>query len=85
VTCWSARQAEQALERLTALLADLGLEPEAGKIRIVRLCRWRGLDFLGLHHRLVRSRVLNGTKLAMILPAGPRTRQCSTPVARSGN
>ena len=35
--CWSRSQAERALERLTGLLADLGLEPKAAKTRIVHL------------------------------------------------
>ena len=35
VMCRSRSQAEQALERLTALLAGLGLEPKAAKTRIV--------------------------------------------------
>jgi len=35
--CWSRSQAEQALERLTGLLADLGLEPKVAKTRIVHL------------------------------------------------
>jgi RNA-directed DNA polymerase len=33
VMCWSRSQAEAALERLTALLAGLGLEPKAAKTR----------------------------------------------------
>ena len=37
VMCWSRSQAEQALQRLTDLLADLGLEPKAAKTRIVHL------------------------------------------------
>ena len=37
VMCWSRSQAERALERLTALLAGLGLEPKAAKTRIVHL------------------------------------------------
>ena len=61
VMCWSRSQAEQALERLTDLLADLGLEPKAAKTRIVHLeVGGEGLDFLGFHHRLVRSRGLTG-------------------------
>jgi hypothetical protein len=39
VMCRSREQAEQALERLTALLAGLGLEPKAAKTRIVRVPR----------------------------------------------
>ena len=57
VMCRSRSQAERALERLTALLADLGLEPKAAKTRIVHLEEGgEGVDFLGFHHRLVRSR-----------------------------
>ena len=37
VMCWSRSQAERALERLTAVLAGLGLEPKAAKTRIVHL------------------------------------------------
>ncbi len=57
VMCWSRSQAEAALERLTVLLAGLGLEPKAAKTRIVHLeAGGEGFDFLGFHHRLVRSR-----------------------------
>jgi RNA-directed DNA polymerase len=59
VMCVSRAQAEAALARLTALLADLGLEPKAAKTRIVQLAvgggKSSGFDFLGFHHRLVRS------------------------------
>jgi len=49
-------QAEAALARLTALLAGLGLAPKAAKTRIVHLAvGGEGFDFLGFHHRLVRS------------------------------
>src|SRR6266480_3157203 len=37
VMCWSRSQAERALERLTVLLAGLGLETKAGKTLIVHL------------------------------------------------
>jgi len=37
VMCWSRSQAEAALQRLTDLLAGLGLEPKAAKTRIVHL------------------------------------------------
>ena len=61
VMCWSRSQAEAALARLTDLLADLGLEPKAAKTRIVHLEEGgEGFDFLGFHHRLVRSRGLGG-------------------------
>ncbi|WP_326798125.1 hypothetical protein OG946_24290 [Streptomyces sp. NBC_01808] len=37
VMCATREQAEAALERLTVLLAELGLEPKAAKTRIVHL------------------------------------------------
>ena len=56
VLCWSRREAERALEALRAALAGLGLEPKAAKTRIVHLAEdGDGLDFLGFHHRWVRS------------------------------
>jgi group II intron reverse transcriptase/maturase len=56
VMCASRAQAEAALARLTALLAELGLAPKAAKTRIVQLTvGGEGLDFLGFHHRLVES------------------------------
>ena len=89
VMCWSRDQAERALERLTGLLAELGLEPKAAKTRIVRLeVGGGGFDFLGFHHRLVRSPGLNGRRRVTFLarwPAGLRTRRCSMPVTGSGN
>jgi RNA-directed DNA polymerase len=78
VMCWSRSQAEAALERLTVLLADLGLEPKAAKTRIVHLEEGgEGFDFLGFHHRLVLSRGLNGKKRTAFLarwPAGKALR-----------
>jgi RNA-directed DNA polymerase len=72
VMCWSRSQAEAALERLTALLAGLGLEPKAAKTRIVHLEEGgAGLDFLGFHHRLVRSRGLNGKRRVTFLARWP--------------
>jgi group II intron reverse transcriptase/maturase len=56
VMCRSRAQAEAALAQLTRLLAGLGLEPKAAKTRIVNLTvGGGGFDFLGFHHRLVRS------------------------------
>ncbi|WP_207386974.1 reverse transcriptase domain-containing protein [Frankia sp. Cppng1_Ct_nod] len=56
VLCRSRRDAERALVVLTAILADLGLEPKAAKTRIVHLAEGGdGLDFLGFHHRWVRA------------------------------
>ena len=62
VCCRSQGQAKAALARLTVLLADLGLSPKPAKTRIVHLVVGQpGLDFLGFHHRLVRSRPRRGT------------------------
>jgi RNA-directed DNA polymerase len=56
VMCDSREQAQAALARLTALLAELGLEPKAAKTRIVHMAEGEeGFDFLGFHHRLVRG------------------------------
>jgi RNA-directed DNA polymerase len=75
VMCWSRSQAEAALERLTVLLADLGLEPKAAKTRIVHLEEdGEGFDFLGFHHRLVRSRGLHGKKRVAFLARWPSGR-----------
>ncbi len=72
VMCWSRSQAEAALERLTDLLAGLGLEPKPAKTRIVHLEEGgEGLDFLGFHHRLVRSRGLNGKRRVLFLARWP--------------
>ena len=54
--CWRSAQtrqeAEGALEALTAILAELGLELKPAKTRIVHLREGgEGLDFLGFHHR----------------------------------
>jgi RNA-directed DNA polymerase len=72
VMCWSGSQAERALERLTGLLASLGLEPKAAKTRIVHLqVGGEGLDFLGFHHRLVRSRGDRGKPKVTFLARWP--------------
>src|SRR4051812_3005848 len=55
--CKNRREADHALAALTAILASLGLEPKLAKTRIVHLTEGgEGLDFLGFHHRWVRSR-----------------------------
>ena len=72
VMCWSRSQAERALECLTVLLAGLGLEPKAAKTRIVHLEEGGGgFDFLGFHHRLVRSRGLTGKRPVTFLARWP--------------
>ena len=54
VMCKSREQAEAALARFRALLAELGLEPKEAKTRIVHMeVGGAGFDFLGFHHRLV--------------------------------
>jgi group II intron reverse transcriptase/maturase len=63
VMCRSRQQAEAALARLRALLAELGLEPKAAKTRIVHLTEGgEGLDFLGFHHRWVHAQGRTGGK-----------------------
>jgi RNA-directed DNA polymerase len=75
VMCWSRSQAERALARLTELLAGLGLEPKVAKTRIVRLeVGGEGLDFLGFHHRLVRTKGLNGKRPVTFLARWPAER-----------
>ena len=72
VMCRSRQQAEAALARLTALLAELGLEPKAAKTRIVHLTEGgEGLDFLGFHHRWVRAEGRTGGKGAAFLARWP--------------
>jgi RNA-directed DNA polymerase len=61
VMCRSKGQAVAALARLTVLLAELGLRPKPAKTRIVQLSAGgQGVDFLGFHHQLVRSRAVPG-------------------------
>ncbi|URM98894.1 reverse transcriptase domain-containing protein [Actinomadura madurae] len=56
VMCRTRQQAKTALERLTGLLAGLGLESKSAEIRIVHLAEGEeGVDFLGFRHRLVRG------------------------------
>ncbi|MFE7359311.1 group II intron reverse transcriptase/maturase [Streptomyces sp. NPDC057543] len=72
VMCATREQAEAALERLTRLLADLGLEPKAAKTRIVHLeVAGEGFDFLGFHHRLVASRSRDGKRPVTFLARWP--------------
>ena len=75
VMCKSRQQAEDALAWLRLVLADLGLEPKAAKTRIVHLqVGGEGLDFLGFHHRLVRSQGRVGTKGVIFLARWPSKR-----------
>ncbi|MFF5655117.1 group II intron reverse transcriptase/maturase [[Kitasatospora] papulosa] len=75
VMCATRAQAEAALERLTCLLADLGLEPKAAKTRIVHLeVAGEGFDFLGFHHRLVASRSRDGKRPVTFLARWPASK-----------
>ena len=75
VMCRSRAEAERALVRLTALLADLGLEPKLAKTRIVHLVEGgEGFDFLGFHHRLVRARGRSGARRFVFLARWPSRR-----------
>jgi RNA-directed DNA polymerase len=70
--CHSRGQAEAALAQLTAVLAGLGLEPKPAKTRIVQLrVGGEGLDFLGFHHRLVRSQGRRGKAGVVFLARWP--------------
>ena len=72
VICKSRRQAEAALARLRQLLADLGLTPKEAKTRIVELAvGGEGVDFLGFHHRMVRSRGVHGRRGVEFLARWP--------------
>jgi RNA-directed DNA polymerase len=56
VLCRTQREAEDALVSLRVLLGELGLELKASKTRIVYLQEGtEGFDFLGFHHRWVRT------------------------------
>ena len=85
VMCRSRSQAEQALERLTAVLAGLGLEPKAAKTRIVHLQEGGGgLTFSASTTGWCGRKERPGNAGSSSLPAGPRTRPCSTPATGSG-
>jgi len=73
--CHSRAQAEHALNKLTVLLADLGLEPKEAKTQIVQLSEGgEGFDFLGFHHRLVRARGRRGARRVVFLARWPSRR-----------
>lgn len=56
VMCRTRQEADTALAKLRAILADLGLAPKEAKTRIVQLREGgEGFDFLGFHHRWVRA------------------------------
>ncbi len=67
VMCQTKREAESALEALTVILAELGLEPKQAKTRIVHLAEGgEGIDFLGFHHRYVRGRTPRSRHLTFL-------------------
>jgi group II intron reverse transcriptase/maturase len=72
VMCRSRQQAQAALTRLRELLAELGLEPKEAKTAVIHLQEdGPGMDFLGFHHRMVRSRGTRGTKSVVFLARWP--------------
>ena len=72
VMCATREQAEAALVQLRILLAELGLEPKEAKTRIVHLEEGgEGFDFLGFHHRWVRSRGWRGKRGSTFLARWP--------------
>ncbi|MGH2659599.1 MAG: group II intron maturase-specific domain-containing protein [Actinomycetota bacterium] len=75
VVCRSRGQAEAALAKLTTLLQGLGLEPKPEKTRVVQLVEGEpGFDFLGFHHRLVRSAPRRGSGGLVFLARWPSDR-----------
>jgi len=57
ICCWKQEQAGRALEVLTRLLAELGLQLAPAKTRVVNLeVKGEGFDFLGYHFRRIPSR-----------------------------
>jgi len=72
VMCATREQAEAALVRLRELLAELGLQPKEAKTRIVHLQEaGEGFDFLGFHHKWVRSRGWRGKRGVTFLARWP--------------
>jgi len=55
IVCPTKAKAETALTALEKLLADLGLRLAVAKTRLVDMDAGQGFDFLGFHHRKVRS------------------------------
>ena len=75
VVCKSRQQAQAALARLRLVLAELGLAPKEAKTRIVELVAdGEGFDFLGFHHRMVRSRGVHGRRGVEFLARWPSDR-----------
>lgn len=66
--CDTKRDAENALEALTAILAEMGLELKPAKTRIVHLREGgEGVNFLGFHHRYVRGNTPRSRHLTFLV------------------
>jgi len=64
IACRTKRQADEALARVQAILASMGLALHSDKTRVVELrVRGEGFDFLGCHLRIVRSHFKGKTYL----------------------
>lgn len=64
IACRTKRQADEALVRVQAILASMGLRLHPTKTRVVELrVRGEGFDFLGCHLRIVRSHFKGRTYL----------------------
>jgi len=75
VMCRTRGQADAALAKLTTILNGLGLQPKPDKTRIVQLVEGQpGFDFLGFHHRLVRSSPRRGRGGYVFLARWPSQR-----------
>ncbi|NEE04797.1 group II intron reverse transcriptase/maturase [Phytoactinopolyspora halotolerans] len=75
VMCKSREQAEAALARLRQVMAELGLQLKEAKTRIIHLhVGGEGFDFLGFHHRWVRSRGIHGRRGIEFLARWPSDR-----------
>lgn len=68
VMCRTEAEAECALEALSTLLGELGLELKHAKTRIVHLREGgEGFDFLGFHHRYVRGHTPRSRHLTFLV------------------
>lgn len=64
VACRTKRQTNEALERVRAILASMGLDLHPDKTRVVELTvQGEGFDFLGCHLRIVQSHFKGKTYL----------------------
>jgi RNA-directed DNA polymerase len=78
VMCATRQQAEAALARVRELLAEVGLAPKEAKTRIVQLAEGaEGFDFLGFHHKQVRSRGVGGRRRNLFLARWPSDKAMS--------